>query len=188
MDDGQLTERGNALEEEFFRKQNAELLARMRAEQAIETAEAQMAAALGVNDSALVEQLLAHGVTPATIAAVSLAPLVLVAWADGTLEEQERKAVAAGASSAGIAAGSTEHELLESWLAERPADSLMATWSAYVRGVIESLDEQGRTELRDSIIRRTTSVANAAGGFLGRNKVSDAEREVMDKVEAVLKA
>ncbi len=187
MDDRQLQERGNALEEEFFRKQNAEIVEKLRASRAQEETRREMAAAIGVDDPALVEQLLAHGVTPATLAAVSLAPLVLVAWADRNLDSNERKAVLEEAAKSGVAAGSAESELLDSWLRERPPSTLMETWSSYARGVAESLDAERRREFRESLLNRTRAVANAAGGFAGMNKVSAPEKAILDELEAALK-
>ena len=187
MDDGQLRERGNALEEEFFRKRDSELVERLRVAKAETEIRQQMAAAVGIDDPALIDQLLAHGVTPATLAAVSLAPLVLVAWADRSLEDKERKAVLEEAAKSGVDAGSPEFGLLESWLNERPAETLVMAWASYARGVSESLDAVRRQELRDSIVSRARAVASAAGGFAGLNKVSAAEQAVLDRIEAALK-
>lgn len=186
MDDRQLQERGNALEEEFFRKQNAELVAKLRASREQDAERTQMAAALGVDDPELVSQLLSHGVTSATLAAVALAPLVLVAWSDKSLDGNERKAVLDEANKSGVKAGSAEYSLLEGWLNERPPETLLATWTAYARGVCESLDGERRKEFRDSILSRARAVANAAGGFAGISKVSGDEKAVIERIEAAL--
>jgi hypothetical protein len=186
MDEGQLKERGNALEEEFFRKQNAAIVSKLRAAKEAEAERAEMAAAVGVDDPELVAQLQAHGVTSASLAALSLAPLVLVAWADRNLDSNERKAVLEEAAKVGIAGGTPEHELLTGWLNERPASGLLDNWAAYARGVVESLDGVRRTEFRDSILARARAVANAAGGFAGLNKVSTEEKSVLEAIEAAL--
>ncbi len=186
MDERQLQERGNALEEEFFRKQNAEIVSRLREAKREEDERAQMAAALGVDDPELVEQLRSHGVTSASLAALSLAPLVLVAWADSNLDSNERKAVLDEAGKVGIAEGTPEHELLTGWLNERPAAGLLGNWAAYARGVVESLDAERRAEFRNSIVTRARAVANASGGFAGRNKVSAEEKPVLEEIEAAL--
>ena len=186
MDERQLQERGNRLEEEFFAKQNAAMLAKLRESKAQLDERAQMVAALGVDDDALIEQLRANGVTSATLAAVSLAPLVLVAWADRSLEAKEREAVLKEATASGLSAGSPEYELVESWLNLRPGPSLLSSWAAYAKGVSESLDESSRAEFRNSILSRAKAVAGAAGGFAGMNRVSAAEKDVLDQVEAAL--
>jgi hypothetical protein len=186
MDERQLQERGNRLEEEFFQKQNAAVLAKMRESKADADEHSAMSAALGADDPALIELLREHGVTSITLAAVSLAPLVLVAWADRTLEDKERSAVLKEASASGLVPGSPEMELVESWLRERPPGTLLETWAAYAKGVAEALDDGRRAEFRESIISRAKAVAGAAGGFAGMNRVSAAEKEVLDQVEAAL--
>lgn len=186
MDERQLQERGNRLEEEFFQKQNAAVLAKLRESKAEDNERAAMSAALGADDPALFAELRAHGVTSATLAAVSLAPLVLVAWADRTLEDKERTAVLKEAAASGLLPGSPEMELLESWLRERPPGTLLATWASYAKGVSEALDDGRRTDLRESIVSRAKAVAGAAGGFAGMNRISAAEKDVLDQVEAAL--
>jgi len=186
-DDG-LRERGISLEEEFFRKQNAELVEKMRSTQARDSVRTQMSAVVGVDDPALIDQLLEHGVTPATFAALSLAPLVAVAWADRRLEDKEKKAVLDEASSSGVQAGSAEYGLLEGWLAQEPPASLMTTWSAYARSLSESLGDEQRREFCEAILGRANAVANAAGGFAGRGKKSPEEQRVLDSIESALGA
>ena len=186
MDERQLQERGNRLEEEFFQKQNAAVLAKLREAKAEDDERQAMVTALGLDDAGLVEQLRSHGVTSATLAAVSLAPLVLVAWADRTLEAKERAEVLREATASGIKAGSPEIALVERWLGERPPGSLMATWAAYAKTVASALDEGRRAEFRGSIVSRAKAVAGASGGFAGMNRVSAAERAVLDEVEAAL--
>jgi len=186
MDDRQLQERGNRLEEEFFLKQNAAILEKMRAARAEEEEERLMGEALGTTDKALIANLRSHGVTSATLAAVSLAPLVLVAWADRTLEDKEREAVLKEATANGVAQGTPGYDLLQEWLREKPDVSLLTAWTAYARAIADSLDEAHRQEFRDSILNRARAVANAAGGFAGMGKVSDREKDVLHQIEAAL--
>jgi tellurite resistance protein len=186
--DDSLRERGNTLEEEFFRKQNAELVEGLRSTQANEQVRSQMMAVSGVQDPALIDQLLKHGVTPATFAALALAPLVAVAWADRRLEDKERKAVLQEATSSGLQAGSAEYGLLEDWLAQEPPASLMTSWSGYAREMSETLGAEQRLEFREALMRRANAVANAAGGFAGRGKTSPEEQRVLDSIESALGA
>jgi hypothetical protein len=188
MPDDALRERGNSLEEEFFRRQNAELVERLRSNTAREETRSQMAAASGVEDPALLDQLLEHGVTPASFAALTLAPLVAVAWADRRLEEKEKRAVLDEAGSSGLQAGSPAYDLLERWLAVEPPPSLMAAWSGYARDLAASLGIEQRREFREALLSRANAVANAAGGFAGRGKTSQEERRVLDAIEDALGA
>ena len=65
-----------------------------------------------VLDSSLTERLAGLGIRTETLAALTLIPLVRVAWADEQLDAEERSAVVRGAESVGIAQDSPGHELL----------------------------------------------------------------------------
>lgn len=184
-DDG-LRERGNSLEEEFFQKQNAALVERLRSTQAQEAIRSQMMVVSGVEDAALIDQLVEHGVTPASFAALAIAPLVAVAWADRRLEAKEKAAVLQEAAASGLQAGSAEYALLEEWLTAQPPDSLMAAWGSYAREVSATLTVGQRRGFRDAILARANAVANAAGGFGGRGTTSPEEKRVLDAIESAL--
>ncbi|MCK9519029.1 MAG: hypothetical protein M0R74_08435 [Dehalococcoidia bacterium] len=186
QDDRPLRDRGRTLEEEFFRKQNEELVARLRTTEARDQAREHLAAATGISDKTVIDSLLDQGVTHATVAALALAPLVAVAWADRRLEEKERRAVLQEAASAGVSAGTPEHELLESWLNQQPPPSLMSTWSSYVREVAQNLEPAQRKEFRDTLLQRCRAIANAAGGFAGLGRLSPEEQTVIRQVEKAL--
>jgi tellurite resistance protein len=186
--DDSLRERGNSLEEEFFRKQNATLVERLRITKARDEARGQMEALSGVQDPVLLDQLLEHGVTPVTFAALALAPLVAVAWADRRLEDKEKSAVLQEAASSGVRSGSAEYDLLEDWLKNEPPASLMTTWSGYARALAETMSADQRREFREAFVRRADAVANAAGGFAGRGKKSPEEQRVLDSIESALGA
>lgn len=188
MADDALKERGNTLEEEFFRKQNAELLERLRTTQAGGETRTQLAEVSGVQDPALLDQLIEHGVTPATMTALALVPLVVVAWADRKLDEKEKAAVLREAAASGLQTGSDGYNLLQSWLAQEPPASLMTTWSGYARTMSESLGAEQRREFREALVQRATAVANVAGGFAGRGKTSPQEQRVLDSIESAFSA
>ena len=188
MADDSLRERGISLEEEFFRKQNANLVERLRSSQAKDEARSQMAALSGVQDPVVLDQLLEQGVTPVTFAALALAPLVAVAWADGRLEDKEKNAVLQEAASSGLQAGSAEYDLLDDWLGNKPPASLMITWSGYASAISAALSADQRREFRDGFLRRANAVANAAGGFAGRGKQSPEEQRVLDSISSALSA
>jgi uncharacterized membrane protein YebE (DUF533 family) len=61
-----------------------------------------LAAASGITDDAVLDRLAAFNLGADTLAALSVAPLVVVAWADGGIDDKERSAVLAGAAEAGL--------------------------------------------------------------------------------------
>src|ERR687891_288917 len=81
-----LGDRRKALEEEFFAKQNQQLLRQLRETTAVRTQKEALAAALGITDDDVLEHLMALGLSSETLAALSLVPLVEVAWAEGRVD------------------------------------------------------------------------------------------------------
>ena len=183
--DDSLADRRKALEEQFFRKQEEAAIAKLRAQREATEAKQALAAVSGISDDALLDRLLQLGIGPRAMAAVSLVPLVEVAWADGTLDPAERDAVLAAAKSAGLETGSTGYELLESWLTHRPGDELKHVWVQFTKWVAASMDAADRNRLKSELLGRARRVAEAAGGFLGLgSKVSRAEEAILTQLAA----
>ena len=131
----------------------------------------------------VLDKLVELGIGPETWAALEIVPLVEVAWADARMEAKERSAVLAAAEANGIEAGSPSHQLLENWLTHRPDARLLAAWGEYIVGLCADLDPAQRSALREEILGRARSVAEAAGGFLGLgNKISPEEEVVLQQL------
>ncbi len=178
-----LGDRRKALEEAFFSRHERELVERFRNQAAARERREALAHASGISDPEVLERLLALEIGPETLAALSLAPLVVVAWADRSVEAPEREAVSEAAREAGVVPGSPAAELLDGWLAKRPGPELMAAWKAYVGALAAGLGESGRRRLREDLLAGARRVAESAGGFLGMGKVSEAEREKLEELE-----
>ena len=184
MSDEFLGDRRKALEDQFFAKQDQKLLEQLRARAAAQTAIEALRKVSGVTDEAVLNKLVELGICSDTLAALSLIPLVAVAWADGTVEANERKAVLSAAAEAGVDEGDLSHELLGSWLDARPGRELIDAWRDYIRGLSEQLDPVARGALKHELLDRARQVAEAAGGFLGYgNKVSQQEEDVLAELE-----
>src|ERR1041384_7483850 len=115
-----LHERGKALEDEFFRREDKRLIGRLQELKAAEANREALAKASGITKPEVLDTLVKLGIRAETLAALSVVPLVEVAWADGTLDARERQAVLEHAVHAGITRGSTAYGLLEAWLERRP--------------------------------------------------------------------
>jgi hypothetical protein len=184
MSEDILGDRRKALEEEFFAKQNQRLLQQLREAAAAQARKAALAAASGISDDAVLEQLAAAGLSSETVAALSLVPLVEVAWADGKLDAKERSALLTAAEQAGLGREHASYQLLEAWLTERPSPALLAAWKAYVAALSRALDAQAKQALQQDLLGRARQVAEAAGGFLGLGKrISRAEQAVLAELE-----
>lgn len=178
-----LGERKKALEEQFFARQEKELRERVRREQAAKARREALAEASGIHDEAVLDRLAALELDGETVAALSLVPLVEVAWADRALHAAERAAVLRAARESGVAPDSAAWVLLESWLETRPDAALLTAWEGYVEALVAGLDPQERRALRHELLDRARAVAEAAGGFLGVGKVSEAETAMLARLE-----
>ena len=183
MSDETLGDRRKALEEAFFAKQNAKLLEKMRAETEAASARDTLAKISGIESDAVLDKLQQLGIEADAWAAMSLVPLVEVAWADGTVDDSERQAVLSAAEASGITSESPSHALLASWLDERQDGSLLEVWEAFITGLSAALSPADREALKTQVMGRARDVADATGGFLGLgNKTSATEQAVLTRL------
>lgn len=179
-------DRRQALEDEFFHRVDEKLLKAMRAKTAAESSRKQLEAETGITDTELLDELLAAGTSAKSVAAISLVPLVLVAWADGKVESEEREQILQSARDQGIAIDTPAATLLEHWLSSKPKRQLGETWKHFITAVISQMGVESRKTLRNDLIARATAVARASGGVLGFGKISSEQRRVLSELEATL--
>ena len=179
-----LRARGDALDEAFFPDAAQGYRERLRLRESEEAAVEGLREASGIEDAAILRRLSGLGIRAETLAALTLIPLVEVAWADARLQRREREAVLSGAESTGILEGSPSHGLLRLWLDERPAPDLALAWREFIGALCGQLSADERGRLRANLVGRARRVAEAAGGFLGlTSPVSHLEREVLEDLE-----
>lgn len=182
-----MKERKDALENEFFVRENAKAVEALRAKLAADVSREALAEASGIAEASVLDALVEAGITAETLAALSLVPLVAVAWADGKLDPGERDAIERAAGGANLSA---DHQaLLAEWLGAAPGAGLLDAWKAYIAALREGLDADALGALRQKIVGGARSVAESAGGFLGLgNKISDSEAAVLADLEACFDA
>lgn len=175
--------RGKALEDLFFQEKDKMLLDDLKTSLAAKDARDSLSAVSGIEDQAALDALIEIGVTPASMASVALIPLVAVAWSDRKMSHKEREAILNAADGAGIDVDSPAYTLLESWLNKQPGEDLLSSWKLYIKGLKNELDEATFAQIKLSVLERATYVAESAGGFLGMgNKISDAERQIIEEM------
>jgi len=179
-----LQDRERALENQFYEKENQEKLAAMKRKLDAQASKDELRKASGMTDDAVLDQLVALGLRGNTIAALSLVPLIQVAWADGTIQDNERTAILQGAHGKGLEEGSDGYELLQSWLQRQPGDELFAAWEAYIKALASQLNDEQNRLLKNQIVGFAKLVATSAGGILGFGKVSSTEEKVLHRIEA----
>lgn len=184
MADNTLEERGRALENQFFDKENKAKLAAMKQKLENQQSREELRKASGMTDEAVLDRLVALGLRANTIAALSLVPLIQVAWADGSIQENERSAILQGAHGKGLEQGTDGYELLQTWLSKKPEDTLFDTWEAYIKALSAQLNEEQNRLLKNQILGFAKMVATSAGGILGFGKVSGSEEKALARIEA----
>jgi hypothetical protein len=184
MSEVTLEDRGRALENQFYEKENQEKLAAMKDKLETQKTRDELRKASGMSDDAVLDKLVALGLKANTIAALSLVPLIAVAWADGTIQDNERTAILQGAHGKGLEQGTAGYELLQTWLSKRPSDDLFGAWEAYIKALAGQLNDEQNRLLKNQIVGFAKMVATSAGGILGFGKVSGTEEKVLHRIEA----
>ena len=180
-----LRERGRSLEDEFFRREDARLKEKLRESAQREGAREALARASGIQNPEILERLMSLEVRPETVTALSLVPLVEVAWADGSLDDNERRVLLERAGTSGLAPGSPERTLLEEWLTRKPDPKLLTAWSHLVQGLCQQMSREEVAVFKAGLLERARAVAGASGGLLGMgSKVSGAEADIIKRLES----
>ena len=171
----------------FFVGKNAELLDELR--QKTEEAERRklLREVVKIKDEAFLNRLVALGFSPEAALAITLIPLVHVAWADGKLDDRERAAILESARERGVTADRIGRQLLQDGLARKPDPKLISIWKAYVGRLWGCFTADERWQMRRNVIQSAREVAEAAGGILGlTSKISAEERRVLEELEKFL--
>lgn len=182
------------VEAEYFHKQDAELLAKMREGARLQEVTQALAEKLRVDDAELLRRVVELGLTRETGAAILLAPLVQVAWAEGGVTERERETLLEIAASRGIEAGSPAHAQLLEWLRQRPPDALFETAMEVMKVALAVLPPGEREERIRALVEACQRVAQASGGGLVRllgmksGGVSSDESALLDAITTKLRA
>lgn len=185
MSDDFLKERRQALEEQFFRRQNQASVESMRQKLQAQNTRDGLRQASGMDNDVVLDRMLEIGLTAETVAALSLVPLLHVAWADGKMQETECDAILKGARAKGISKDSPAYDVLSSWLQEQPSPALFEAWKSYIQAMgKELLNETQFSTLKSQILTFARGVADAAGGFLGIGTIADTENEALAHIEA----
>lgn len=175
---------GRSLEDAFFLSNDRQLLEHRAKLHKMQTTREALAEVSGIRDQDVLDQLVRLGVTPETLAAVAVVPLVEVAWANGHVDDKERAVVLEHARTLGVSPGTVEHGLIEHWLNRRPDDALLVAWQHYIEALCVRLDSAQREHLKKELLGGVQAAASASGGILGIGAVSREEKEAIAKLEA----
>jgi hypothetical protein len=180
-------QREKGLEEAFFKDRDQKLIEKMRGELEAFEEKKKLAHVSGIVEERVLHNLAQAGVRAETLAAVSLIPLVEVAWVDGAVSPEERDAVLNAAVGQGVPADSAAYEILKRWLQVRPDPHIFVAWKDYVTELIKLMPPDTIAEMTRNLLDRCTRVAEAAGGFLGLATISKSERAKIDEFAKILR-
>ncbi|MEQ1904061.1 MAG: hypothetical protein ABL888_07765 [Pirellulaceae bacterium] len=183
MDDA-LQKRGHALEEIFFQEQNKILLEKLRKEMEGKALRETLSSVSGITDFKALEAMVAIGVNAESLVAMTMIPLVAVAWADGVVQTNEKEAILKAAASNSIDSGSAAHSLLQAWLHDRPSRELMDSWKQYIKALKSAIEPAAFLQIKNTVLSRADEIAKSAGGFLGMAAVSESEKKVLNEMQA----
>jgi len=188
-----MKQRERAFEADYFRKQDEKLLAKLRERAGLQEIAKALAAKMRIDDVALMHRVSQLGLDRDTGAAILLAPLVQVAWAEGEVTQREREVVFEIAEARGVTRGTPAHKQLEAWLKTRPSDEVFEIALEVLRvaeGVLTPAEREARIK---EVVRACELVARASGGGLGRllglsSGIDGAEASVLEAISAKLRS
>lgn len=183
-----LRERGRALEEEYFRKKDRELIEKMRQAAAADRAQQDLGARTGIGDPEVLREMATLGFTPETVALLPLVPVLQVAWAEGGVSDAERRLLVELARARGIVEQSPADRQLSQWLSHRPDSAVFAGATRLIRAMLEAHPDGQSAIDPDDLVRYCERVADASGGFLGIKRIAPEERELLARISEDLKA
>ncbi len=184
-------DRERGLEEEFFRKSEAQILEKMRASAKLQEIAGALAEVLKVKNPELLSRTMALEINRDTASAFLLAPLVQVAWAEGKVTEPEREAILRFARSRGIEDGSPAQAQLLAWLQARPPQVLFDTAIEVIKAGLVEFPPEEREERIAKMIQVCREVSEASGGIakaLGGSGISKEEKSVLEIVTSALRS
>jgi hypothetical protein len=184
-----LTEKGRqTLEDLFFHQEDRRIIERRAELQQMKQTKESLAAVSGIHDDALLEKLIALDIGPETMATLIGIPLIEVAWADGKMDDKERKKLFEYAERAGLRQKGLDPKIMSAWLKTKPDPALLKAWMQYMQTLCRKLSAHERKALRDEVMADARSVAEAAGGILGYGKISTEEKAILKKVEETFRS
>ena len=186
-DDDALAGRKRKLEEDYFRKQDQELIARMR-RAAIQAQERQaLDQKTGLHDPELLKDLQELGFHLDTVVLLPLVPLLQVAWVEGGVSPQERALIVDLARKRGVVEGSPADRQLKEWLSESPDASVFTRAGRLIRAMLDAGSQETANLSPEELVKYCENIAAASGGLLGIGRVSSDERALLGRIAAQLK-
>jgi hypothetical protein len=186
-----LAERGRAIEEEYFRRRDRELVEKMRQASATEAARGEMAQATGLQDPALLKELQDLGFTPETVILLPVVPVLEMAWAENDITPAERRLIVTFARSRGVVEHTAADEQLTQWMTGRPDAAVFRGAGRLIAAMLSSGSSQpGGPLTAADLVAYCEEIAHASGGLLGTRlaSISAEEKALLARIASELGA
>ncbi|RCS50563.1 hypothetical protein DTL42_10660 [Bremerella cremea] len=171
----------------MFVEENEALWERLREQIAEENLIDELSKATAISDKVLIQKLVDMGVTSRNMAALTMYPMISVAYADGVLNIEERDLIMKMAHEWNMKPGDPGFEVMNHWLTQGPTAEGLEVWKKYITAVMSQMSPEQIADLKQSIMSRATAVATAVGDVLGRfgNRTTKSEDARLKEIEAV---
>jgi hypothetical protein len=177
-----LGDRRRIQEEEYFQRQEQELIAKLHQRGREQAARRVMAERTGVVDQEILQELETLGYTPETVMLLHLVPLLQVAWVDGGVSDRERALIIEAARACGIQTDSDADRQLATWLVAPPSADFFERTLRLIGRILQARPLEEREAGQHDLLSYCMAVAAASGGILRLGKVSPEEQRVLARI------
>lgn len=171
------------VEDKFFMEHDAELLAQLRAKKLHDSAVHELEEKLHF-PTTILDKFVDMGLDAHNILAIQMVPLVVTAWASGTVDAAEKAAILSACKKNGYTENASVMHILENWLTHKPAPTLLATWKEFVLHAKTEFSAEDFQHLKSFTHDWTQTVGEASHHFLGFHWLGDAEKAILQEVDA----
>ncbi|MCC6319935.1 MAG: hypothetical protein IT438_00680 [Phycisphaerales bacterium] len=179
--------RGNAYEEAYFRKRDAELVEKLRGVFQARREREELQSLTGITSDEVLDRLMAVQVKGEMLTAFKLLPLVEIAWADGVCDRREAEAVVRAAIKFGIPDDSAALARIKEWLERGPNPEARRAWTMYAGELRKVLSPAELKTFREDLLATAKEIASLSGGILSTFfQVSAEEKSVMKNITDAL--
>jgi hypothetical protein len=168
-------DRKKALEEEYFRKKERELIEKLKQRAKVEADRDALAEATGITNEQILETFREMGLDRETVALLHFIPLLEVAWSDGSVSAKERAGILEMARARGIMEGAAYRKLL-GWLGNRPDSVLFGRARTVMHDLLAFMTEDKRQVATRDLVAACEEIAAASGGILGSRTSAESAR------------
>jgi len=183
-----LGKRNRSLEDMFFYEQDRRIIEQRKKLQKMQETKENLAKISGIQDDAVLEKLVALDIRPETLATLIGIPLIEIAWADGRMDEKERKKLFEYAEKSGLRQKGLDSKIMSAWLKTKPDPALLDAWTQYMKTLSQQLTDAERKSFREELMADARSIAGAAGGILGYGTISAEEQAMLKKLESAFQS